>query len=159
MKATLFSIVLISVGILMGCGSDEIINPDKQLNIDIAAIDQYLEDNNITDAIAHSSGLRYRFVEAGTGTKPQIYHYIRVKYQGSLMSDGTVFDESAEGKYATFAVSGVIEGWQIGLRLMPEGTKAILYIPSSLAYGKIARTEIPANSNLIFEVELIDVIE
>lgn len=159
MKAKLFSILIISSVFFVGCGTDEIIDPDKQLNIDIAAIDQYLVDNNITDAVEHSSGLRYRFIETGTGNKPQAYHYIRVKYKGSLMSDGTVFDESEEGKYVTFAVSGVIQGWQIGLKLMPEGTSAILYIPSSLAYGKVARTGIPANSNLIFEVELVDVIE
>ncbi len=143
-----------------GCGGNDIINPNKQLDIDTAIIDQYILDNNITGVLTHSSGLRYKFIEEGTGTKPQLYHYIRVKYKGSLMSDGSVFDETAAGKsYSTFLLSGTVQGWQIGLPLIPEGSSAVLYIPSSLAYGSFAREGIPANSNLIFEVDLIDVIE
>lgn len=161
MKKLSYLIFLFALG-MAGCSSTDIIQPDKQLNIDIAAIDQYLMDNDIGDAIAHSSGVRYRIIEEGTGTKPQVYHYIRVKYKGMLMDeDMTVFDESptSEPPYSTFLLSGVIQGWQIGLKLMSEGSKAVLYIPSSLAYGKVASTNIPANSNLIFEVELLDVIE
>jgi FKBP-type peptidyl-prolyl cis-trans isomerase len=153
---TFFLLVL-----LAGCNSSDIIQPNKQLDADIVAIDQYLDDNDI-DAVKHSSGIRYRILEEGTGTKPEIYHYVRVKYKGMLMNEEmTVFDESptTDPPYSTFILSGVIQGWQIGIKLLPEGSKAVLYIPSALAYGKAASPSIPANSNLIFEVELLDVIE
>ena len=147
---------------IVGCNESAIINPDIQLNADKEAIRQFLEDNDITDYVEHSSGVFYRFIKEGTGTKPELYHYVRVKYKGSLMDeDRTVFDESptTDPPYSTFILSGVIAGWQIGLKLMPEGSKAVLYIPSSLAYGKVSSANIPANSNLEFEVELLDVIE
>lgn len=161
MQKLSYLLVLLIVG-LSGCNSTDIIQPNKQLNLDIIAIDQYLADNNVPNVIAHPSGLRYQILEEGTGTKPEVYHYVRVKYKGMLMNEeATVFDQSPETNppYSTFQLSGVIQGWQIGLRQLPEGTKAILYIPSALAYGKQVSSNIPANSNLMFEVELLDVIE
>ena len=161
MKKLIYVFFLL-VLVLAGCSSTDIIDPNKQLDADTAAIDQYLTDHGITDVIVHSSGLRYQLIKEGTGTKPEVYHYVRVKYKGMLMDEEmTVFDESptTDPPYSTFQLSGVIQGWQIGLKLLPEGSKAVLYIPSSLAYGKTATSKIPANSNLIFEVELLDVIE
>lgn len=161
MKKLSYLFFLLVFGVIAGCSEPDITDPETQLNADIAAIDQYLMDNEI-DATVHSSGIRYRFIEEGTGTKPEVYHYIRVKYKGMLMDEeGTVFDESptTNPPYSTFLLSGVIQGWQIGLKLMPEGSKAVLYIPSSLAYGKQVSSNIPAYSNLMFEVELLDVIE
>ncbi len=160
MKKLIYTFILLAL-VFAGCSSTDIIQPNKQLEIDKEVIRKYLDENEI-EAVEHSSGLFYQILEEGTGTKPEIYHYVRVKYKGMLMNEEmTVFDESptTDPPYSTFLLSGVIKGWQVGLKLMPEGTKAVLYIPSSLAYGKIASANIPANSNLIFEVELLDVIE
>lgn len=51
----------------------------------------------------------------------------------------------------------MIKGWQEALQLMPVGSTWEVYIPSELAYGEMGRPGIPANSVLIFEVELLDI--
>ena len=92
----------------------------------------------------------------GTGTKPTTASTVEVKYKGSLIN-GTVFDQTATDKTFTYALSGLILGWQIGIPLMKEGGKAILIIPSQLGYGRENLGVIPPNSVLIFDIELIDV--
>ena len=79
-------------------------------------------------------------------------------YQGTLI-DGSVFDSSIErGEPVEFPVGGVIPGWVEGLQLMNVGSKYKFYIPSELAYGAQSPTPaIPANSALIFEVELLEI--
>jgi len=72
--------------------------------------------------------------------------------------DGTIFDSSVERNVPiSFALTGVIKGWQEILPLMKEGGKVIAYIPPHMAYGRRTRNKIPANSVLIFEIELISV--
>ena len=80
-------------------------------------------------------------------------------YEGTLI-DGTLFDSSIKrGQPATFGVSQVIPGWVEALQLMPEGAKWKLYIPSELAYGAQGAGEmIPPHSTLVFEVELLKVL-
>ena len=82
-----------------------------------------------------------------------------VHYRGTL-TDGTVFDSSIDrGVPATFGVGQVIAGWTEALKLMKPGDKWMLYIPSRLAYGSQAvGGKIPPNSDLIFEVELLQII-
>ncbi|MCE1199545.1 MAG: FKBP-type peptidyl-prolyl cis-trans isomerase [Marinilabiliales bacterium] len=111
--------------------------------------------NNLT-ATKDPSGLYYIMTVTGTGTSPTATSTVEVTYKGSLVN-GTVFDQTASGKTFTYALSGLIKGWQIGIPLMKEGGKALFFIPSGLAYGKQDLGVIPANSVLIFEIELIDV--
>jgi FKBP-type peptidyl-prolyl cis-trans isomerase len=75
--------------------------------------------------------------------------------------DGGVFDSSyAREKPATFPLNQVIRGWREGLMLMQEGGEAMIYLPPELAYGATSPSpDIPANSTLIFRVELIEVIK
>jgi FKBP-type peptidyl-prolyl cis-trans isomerase FklB len=82
------------------------------------------------------------------------------QYRGTLI-DGTEFDSSyRRGKPATFPVNGVIPGWVEALQLMEEGSKWQLFIPPNLAYGERgAGRDIPPNSTLIFEIELISIQE
>ena len=78
-----------------------------------------------------------------------------VQYRGKLL-DGTEFDSSyARGAPASFTVGGVIKGWQEALVLMKPGAKWQLFVPPDLAYGPSPRPNIPANSLLIFDVELL----
>ncbi|MEP0365466.1 MAG: FKBP-type peptidyl-prolyl cis-trans isomerase [Cyclobacteriaceae bacterium] len=104
------------------------------------------------------SGLQYKELVAGTGASPVETDQVTVHYTGKLI-DGTVFDSSVErGEPATFPLNRVIPGWTEGLQLMKEGGKAELVIPSDLGYGpRGAGGDIPPNSVLIFEVELISI--
>ena len=103
------------------------------------------------------SGLQYIIEEEGTGIAPAATDTVEVNYEGRLL-DGTVFDSSYErGESIKFPLNGVIKGWGEGLTYVKEGGKIRLFIPSSLAYGERATGPIPANSTLIFDVELIKV--
>ncbi len=106
-----------------------------------------------------ASGLQYQVLTAGEGTTPGLDSTVRTHYHGTLV-DGTVFDSSYErGQPAEFPVSGVIAGWTEALQLMPVGSKWRLYVPSELAYGSRAVGSIPANSTLVFDVELLDIVQ
>lgn len=104
------------------------------------------------------SGLVYVCTKKGKGPKPSYKQTVKVHYTGKLL-DGTVFDSSVErGEPIAFplGVGQVIPGWDEGIAMMSKGEKGILYIPSNLAYGARQAGPIPAFSNLIFEVELVD---
>jgi FKBP-type peptidyl-prolyl cis-trans isomerase FklB len=105
-----------------------------------------------------ASGLQYKVITTGKGKKPGLEDTVTVNYRGTLI-DGTEFDSSYKrGQPATFPVKGVISGWTEALQLMPTGSKWMLYIPSSLAYGERGPGPmIGPNSTLIFEVELLSI--
>jgi FKBP-type peptidyl-prolyl cis-trans isomerase FklB len=106
-----------------------------------------------------ASGLEYKVLIPGDAKAAAITaaDEVTVNYRGKLL-DGTEFDSSySRGQPATFPVGGVIKGWQEALVLMKPGSKWQLYIPPELAYGSSPRPSIPANSLLIFDVELISV--
>ena len=130
-----------------------------KLASDIMAIDTYLNNNNIL-AQAEPNGVRYVIASQGTGTLPCLESKTTVKYKGLLLSDPNKapFDQNTTG--VTFTLSGLILGWQLVLpKYAPVGTMVTLYIPSGYAYGSSvsAGGKIPANANLIFEVEVIAV--
>ena len=105
------------------------------------------------------SGLLYVVERQGTGEKPTLNDRVKVHYTGKLIN-GKKFDSSYDRQQPLeLSVGGVIAGWQEGLQLMPVGSKYIFYIPSELGYGERgAGKDIPANSALIFEVELLEII-
>jgi len=117
----------------------------------------YLQENGI-DATPTETGLVYVCTKPGKGPKPNPNQTVKVHYTGKLL-DGTVFDSSVErGEPFEFqlGIHQVIAGWDEGIAMMKKGEKGILYIPYELAYGPRQTGPIPAYSNLIFEVELID---
>ena len=120
--------------------------------------DEFLTKNKEDkDVKVTSSGLQYKVITEGKGPKPSATDTVQVHYKGAL-TDGTEFDSSYKRNApATFPVNGVIKGWTEALQLMPEGSKWKLFIPSDLAYGAMDRPGIPANSVLVFEVELLKV--
>lgn len=105
------------------------------------------------------SGLKYEVYAEGKGAKPKPTDTVVVHYVGEL-PDGKVFDSSvSRGEPAVFPVGGVIKGWTEGLQLMSVGSKYKFYVPADLAYGKEGRPpRIPANQDLVFEVELLDIL-
>ena len=101
------------------------------------------------------SGLQYEVVKEGKGNAPKEGDRVKVNYKGTLV-DGTVFDQNENTE---FPVNGVVKGFKEGLMLMKEGGKAILTMPSDLAYGdRGAGQHIQGGATLQFEVELLQVI-
>jgi FKBP-type peptidyl-prolyl cis-trans isomerase FkpA/FKBP-type peptidyl-prolyl cis-trans isomerase FklB len=95
-------------------------------------------------------------VQEGKGKSPTAKDVVKAHYKGTLIT-GEQFDSSYDrGQPAEFPVSGVIKGWTEALQLMKVGGKAKLFIPPDLGYGPTARPGIPANSVLVFDVELLD---
>ena len=95
----------------------------------------------------------------GTGDEVQPSQTITAHYTGALAKDGTIFQSSKDfGQPATFGLEQVIEGWTKGVPGMKVGGIRRLIIPSSQAYGSVrAAANIPPNSDLVFDIELISI--
>jgi len=123
--------------------------------------DQFL-DNNIrdnSDIKETPTGLQYRVINEAQGEKPVQTDRVKVHYVGRLI-DGSQFDSSIErGEPTEFGLNQVIKGWTEGLQLMSVGSKYEFFIHPNIAYGSRPRPKIPANSVLIFEIELLDIIQ
>ncbi len=106
-----------------------------------------------------ASGLEYTITEKGNGKKPQNGDKVKVHYTGKLTND-TVFDSSVKrGQPFEFklGVGQVIKGWDEAFLLLQVGDKATIKLTPELGYGAQAQGSIPANSTLIFDIELLDV--
>lgn len=127
----------------------------KQSTKDQKIIEDYIEDNNI-QATKTESGLWYRIDPQGTGASPTLNDEVAVHYKGYL-TDGTVFDETNGQQPLTTPLAMTIDGWQEGLPLLQEGGSMLLLIPSELGYGDRHVGNIPPNSVLVFEIDLVEV--
>ena len=118
----------------------------------------FLAENAERDGVETTdSGLQYKIIEEGEGETPSAEDQVKVHYTGELIS-GEVFDSSRErGEPVTFGLNQVIPGWTEGLQLMPEGSRAKLYIPAELAYGPGGNQRIGPNETLVFDVELLEI--
>ena len=121
-------------------------------------------DKALSDLVAGfertDSGLYYRMDTVGSGPRPSKGQNVKVHYTG-MLTDGSIFDSSVQrGTPIAIAigVGQVIEGWDEGIMLLNEGSKARFVIPSHLGYGsRGAGGVIPPNATLIFDVELVKV--
>ena len=131
---------------------------EKQKKDNLEKANKFLEENKKGDGVVVlPSGLQYEILRKGTGESPVSSSTVKTNYKGMLL-DGTVFDSSYDrGKPIEFQVGRVIDGWQEALKLMKPGAKWKLYIHPDLGYGDRATGSIPANSLLIFEIELLSV--
>lgn len=127
---------------------------------DKAAADKNAATTEATnDTITTVSGLKYIIWKKGDGEKAETGDNVSVHYAGRLL-DGSPFDDSYKrGKPFTFPLGGgrVIKGWDEAIAYLNVGDSATLIIPSELGYGAADRPTIPANSTLIFDVQLMDV--
>ena len=121
----------------------------------------FLEENKKKPGVVTlPSGLQYKIIRPGTGAVPVATDKVRTHYRGTLIN-GEEFDSSfTRGAPAEFGVMQIIPGWQEALQIMKVGAKWELYIPAALGYGEREPSpKIPANSALIFELELLDILK
>lgn len=150
---------MIALALLLSCSTDNVLSVEDQMKKDLGYIDRYLEKNGIV-AIQDPSGLRIVVHQAGSGLFPVLTSKLTVKYVGKFMN-GTVFGQSEVNSSGLpvplkTALGELIPAWRIAFgKYIAKGGKATLYVPSGLAYGRDEQSGLPANSNLIFEVELI----
>jgi FKBP-type peptidyl-prolyl cis-trans isomerase FkpA len=121
---------------------------------EVQALQLYLAGASITNATAHPSGLYYIVTNPGSGNNPGQCSGVAVKYTGRLTS-GFVFEQQTSP--VAFTLGGLIAGWRIGIPIVKNGGIIRLFIPPSLGYGNQAVGNIPANSILIFDIELTNV--
>lgn len=137
-------------------------NKNKFLNAALVlSIAAFFVECKPAKVITTASGLQYKIIHKGKGVQPQKRDTVDVHYTGKLTND-TVFDSSVKrGVPFSFRLGTgqVIKGWDEGISYLHVGDKAILTIPPDLGYGARATGKIPANSTLIFEVELLKVRE
>ncbi len=128
---------------------------------DKTQIDAYLKKNKLV-AKKTAGGTYYLITQPGKGLPPKQGQTVRVLYRGTVLATGKEFDSSAKHGNEPIAfplgTGQVIKGWDQGIAMLPAGSKAVLLIPSALAYGtRGAGADIPANAVLRFEVELVDI--
>lgn len=156
----LFFVIAIA-GFFVGCKKD---TPNENTctydpcsfqapSAEIQAVQKYLTDSSLT-AVQHCSGLFYNIQDTGTGIRPTACSSVAVMYKGKL-TNGSVFDSSSNP--VAFRLSGLITSWVNGIPLIRQGGKITLYVPPSLGYGNATNGPIPANSILIFDIELLGV--
>jgi FKBP-type peptidyl-prolyl cis-trans isomerase len=133
------------------------INDSLQL-VEMDRVLEYLSKNQISNI--PFDDIYYKKLSSGSGEKPQANDQVKVHYTGKFL-DGKVFDSSIprnEPLSFTIGKGQMIKGFEIGVKLMQKGEKAVIVIPSALAYGARQRGEIPPFSPLVFELELVDII-
>lgn len=124
------------------------------LNRDTKEIGDYLSSRNLTASV-DTSGLQYVIHNTGGGKKPSLDDCVEVKYKGTFLKTGEVFDQSER---IAFPLNGVIAGWKLGIPMLGKGDSGTFYIPSKLAYGPQGYPgAIPPDAILIFSVTLLDV--
>lgn len=142
--------------LLFACGGnqeEEIVEKDyEETEYDIQ-IAEYLKDKK-WDTDRQESGLYVYIEKAGSNEKPSITDFVTINYTGYLLN-GTVFDGSTDGP-VTFPLTNLIAGWQEGIPFFGVGGKGKLIIPPNLGYGDQDSGPIPANSVLVFDIELFN---
>ncbi|MBT4409399.1 MAG: peptidylprolyl isomerase [Bacteroidetes bacterium] len=140
---------ILAIGLLASVSCNKVSDWDEEMT----KLDEYLLENNITAEPTYS-GIYYIETLAGSGVPADGGDRVRVKYSGTFLN-GNEFD-SGEFEF-TIGIGQVIRGWDEGINYMKEGGKAILIIPSNMAYGSSGSQSIPGYTTLRFEVELLDV--
>ena len=133
---------LMTVLFLVSCGGE----------VADLTVDEYILENNL-ETTELDKGVHISIDSEGNNRKPNINSTVVVNYKGFL-TNGDVFDQRSNQE---FQLAGLIEGWRIGLKEIGEGGSCTLVIPPGAGYGSQARPSIPANSVLVFEMDLLEV--
>jgi FKBP-type peptidyl-prolyl cis-trans isomerase FkpA len=143
LRISLFVMVAIFIS---SCGKEE----------GLVSAEEYISLNALTGFTKTPEGMYVKIVTEGTQAKPNLGSLVTIHYKGAL-TNGKVFDSSFDrGAPATFGLASLIRGWQIGIPKFGKGGKGTLVIPASLGYGSQDNGDIPGNSTLVFDIELIN---
>jgi FKBP-type peptidyl-prolyl cis-trans isomerase len=118
----------------------------------------FLDDNQHKPGIVKlKSGLQYKILKVGAGAKPVEEDVVKCKYRGTLV-DGTVFEQSEPGKLATIKVAPLVPGLKEAIKLMPIGSKWVVYIPSELGFASAGKPpKVGPEAVLIYDLELVGI--
>jgi FKBP-type peptidyl-prolyl cis-trans isomerase FkpA len=162
MRRSIMGGIIAIVVIMSACNKDKV-QPcpytDPMVTVpaaEITALESYLASKNITNAVKHPSGFYYTISTPGTGATAELCSSISINYAGKLTSE-VIFDQTS-GTPRTFTLGELISGWIKGIPLIKEGGRILLYLPPSLGYGVQPVGIIPANSILIFDIDVIRVL-
>lgn len=126
-----------------------------QTKKDIAAIDNYISANSISNVVNDNSGVRYVINKLGSGSPPSASDKVTVTYSGALLSSPSSLFVSVTDNTELY-LPGLLNAWGIVLTKVPVGSTVTMYVPSGQGYGvRTNVTGVPANSNLIFTVNII----
>lgn len=142
--------------------AQDAVNDAVQKKADEHKLQEFFTKNNLSPQKT-PWGLYYIITKEGEGKKIMAGETVTVNYTGRLL-DGMVFDSNTDTTFHhmkpfVFEVGqrSVIRGWDKGVQLLKKGSAATLFIPSASAYGPAGSGHIPANSVLIFDIEILDV--
>ncbi len=123
------------------------------------SLKDYLQKSNLATQ-STPDGIHYLLSKKGNGKAPVTGEYVLLQYRAMLL-DSTVFDQSEEGNPLVFQVGNheVIKGLDLGVQLLKKGGSATLYLPPSLGYQQYGAQGVPPDAALIYEVELLDVMD
>ena len=148
MKKIIYLILLILL-----TSSCKTYSDDDKKNFD-TQINSYLKKYKIKNLIRSKSGLYYKIIQEGKGKKIQYSDNVSFSYRGKLLNGTTV---DFQKKPITFAVKDLITGWKEILLNSKAGAKVFMILPPSLGYGENDLDNIPPNSVLIFDMEIVKV--
>lgn len=146
------TLLAFTIGVLL-LGSCTTYSEEQKEGFD-ARIEKYLKKKGI-ECERSSSGLYYKITPEGEGDLIKYKDHVVFKYKGWLLN-GKVFDEKLN-EPVEFAVEELIGAWKEAVQIMRKGDKAFLVAPPQLGYGEHQLNDIPPNSILVFELEIIDV--
>jgi len=153
-----FWMVIMGTSLMVACGLDDPgsgFDLEGQFERETEAIDAYLEANDIEAEVDSLTLIRYVMVEEGGGEMPEDADSINIDYEGKLLANGQVFDS---GEEITFKLSNLLHAWRYMMPKVREGGTIMIYAQSYYCYGNNAIGSIPANSTMIFEVTLHEII-
>jgi FKBP-type peptidyl-prolyl cis-trans isomerase FkpA len=150
----------VGIALLLGIGAGLAFYGTKEIRTKYEDNADYLKDNGRNKGVVTTpSGMQYQVLKAGTGKSPTDDDVVLVNYKG-MFRDGKIFDQNEQ---AAMPVAGVVPGFSEALKKMQRGGKYKIWIPSKLGYGaeekknpQTGEVMMPANSLLIFEVELLE---
>ncbi|MBB4080562.1 FKBP-type peptidyl-prolyl cis-trans isomerase [Lewinella aquimaris] len=154
-------LLLVLVGLLSGCSKDDEITTPTVCEEGLTSVAVFAASDTLTYTELDDTGMLYHITDPGTAERPTLQSTVTAHYRG-FVTNGRVFDQTTPSTGPVdFPLSGVIQGWQLGVPLIGKGGKIRLLIPASLGYGstgscRMGVCTICPDSDLVFDIELVD---